>query len=161
MKCGKCDKFPTSHIKISFMNYLSKTPNKTIQLGKKIASKLKGGEILCLYGELGAGKTTFTKGVVNYFLPKKRVLSPTYIIVRHYQIGRSPSIKNIYHVDLYRISEKTGLRGIGLDEFVKKPDSIVLIEWAEKLGKLAFDRRIDVRFEKIDENSRKIVINIK
>ncbi len=138
--------------------YITKNPEETKLLAKKLASTLRGGEVICLYGELGAGKTVFVKGVIDYFLPGKKVLSPTFIIVRHYYPQNS-AIKNILHVDLYRLSETYEIQSLGLNEFMTKPDSIVLIEWAEKLAKLLPKQRIDIRFNILSEQQRLIKID--
>ena len=141
------------------MNIISQNPDDTRKLGRTIARELKGGEVLCLYGELGAGKTTFAQGFIDFFLPQKRVLSPTFIIVRHYLISHK-LIKNIYHVDLYRIASIGDIAGLGLTELMYKPDSIVLVEWAERLGNLLPKKRIDIKFSIINEKEREIDIRI-
>ena len=134
-------------------NYRTNTSVKTVNLGREIASRLHGGEVLCLYGELGAGKTTFVRGLVDCFLPGKRVISPTFIIVRHYPT-KHKRIKNIYHVDLYRIEKESEILTLGLSEWIDKPDSLVLIEWAEKMGNFLPKKRIDIKFEIKSENER-------
>ncbi len=139
------------------MEYTTKTIEETKKLGEGLGSKLCGGEVICLYGELGAGKTVFTSGLINFFLPKKRILSPTFIIVRHYPVI-DPKIKNIYHADLYRMTNDGEIESTGLTEFINKPDSIVLVEWAEKMGKLLPKARIDVKFLITGENERNISI---
>lgn len=136
---------------------ITKSPEETKRLARKIASTLHSGEVLCLYGDLGAGKTTFIRGLIEFFIPGKRVLSPTFIIVRHYYINH-PFIKNIYHVDLYRISMIEEIADLGLSEFMNKSDTIVAIEWAEKLESLLPEKRIDINFSIIDENKRGIKI---
>lgn len=128
---------------------------ETRQFGREVASMMKGGEVLCLYGELGAGKTTFTKGFIGYFLPKKRVLSPTYIIVRHYPTVKG-RVKNIFHVDLYRLENTQEIEGMGLFEIINNKNNIVLIEWAERMGNHKPKNRIDMFFSIINENRREI-----
>ena len=135
------------------MDYISKNPVETRQLAKKIASQLKGGEILCLYGQLGAGKTVFISGLINYFIPGKRVLSPTFIIVRHYHPADN-KITNIYHVDLYRVSDEADIQGLGLVELMNQPNSIIAIEWADRLGKFLPKERIDINIKIKDTTKR-------
>lgn len=139
-------------------NYITSSPEETKKLAQKIASELKGGEVICLCGELGAGKTVFVKGVIDYFLPGKRVLSPTFIIVRHYH-PKDSIIKDIFHVDLYRISKSFEIQSLGLNEFMNKSDNIVLIEWAERLGKFLPKKRIDIRVKTLSNQSRSIEIH--
>jgi tRNA threonylcarbamoyladenosine biosynthesis protein TsaE len=137
------------------MDYISKSPRKTWAIGREIASRMVSGGALCLYGELGAGKTTFVHGFIDYFLPGKRVISPTFIIVRHYPVSHR-QIKNIYHVDLYRIAKENEISTLGVSEWINRSDSLVLIEWAQKLGDLLPKKRIDVRFEIKTEKERVI-----
>lgn len=140
------------------MKYITKNSEETKKLGKKVGKSLHGGEVLCLYGDLGAGKTTFLTGCITYFVPKSRILSPTFIIVRHY-LASHATIKNIYHIDLYRLEKSEEISPLGLSEFMHKPDTVVAIEWAERLGNLLPKKRIDVRFEIRENNERIITID--
>lgn len=139
------------------MIYQSKRTESTKKLAGQYASGLSGDDILCLYGPLGAGKTTFTTGIINYFLPGKRVLSPTFIIVRHYIVS-AKKIKNIFHIDLYRLETTENWKSIGLDEILVIPESIVIIEWAERLGKHLPLKRTDIDFKISDKDTRIIQI---
>jgi tRNA threonylcarbamoyladenosine biosynthesis protein TsaE len=139
------------------MKYKSYSQEDTINLGKKIASKIKGGEVMCLYGTLGCGKTTFMKGFISYFLPNRRVLSPTFIIVRHYLINKN-GIKNVFHTDLYRIENTEQISDLGLSEFMNQSDTIIAIEWADKMRTVTFKNRIDIYFKIIDSTQRLIEI---
>lgn len=137
------------------MHLITHSCLETERLGKKIAAKLKGGEVLCLYGELGAGKTTFMHGLIGYFLPGKRVVSPTFVIVRHYELSGA-DVKFIYHIDLYRLEKQSEIQNVGLTEQFGKSDTIIAIEWAQKLGELIPDKRIDVSFQIVSEHTREI-----
>src|SRR3989339_1119927 len=99
------------------MKYITWSARETSNLGRELAARLKGGEVVCLYGNLGSGKTTFISGVVNYFKPKTRVLSPTFIIVRHYRFNKPP-VKNLLHADLYRLEDKPSIEALGLADFL-------------------------------------------
>lgn len=140
------------------MEYISNSDIETRKISEQFASRLKGGEVLCLYGDLGAGKTVFARGMVNYFLPGKRVLSPTFIIVRHYYPQNFP-IKDILHVDLYRISQSSEVQDLGLAEFMNKSDNIVVIEWADRLSELLPEKRIDIKLETLSDQTRLIRID--
>lgn len=144
-------------MKSKTFNYISESPAETRQIGAAIASGVKGGEVICLYGDLGSGKTTFAGGFINFFLKDKRVLSPTFIIVRHYSVNHL-SIKHIYHVDLYRLAKKTEVSDLGLSELLNDPESVFLIEWPEKLKKLLTKNRIEIKFLIRNESERKIQI---
>lgn len=136
------------------MDIVTKIARQTTEFGEKIAASLRGGEVLCLYGELGAGKTTFSAGIINFFLPGKRVISPTFIIVRHYRVNH-PLIKVINHIDLYRIHTLSDIQHIGINELFTK-DAITLMEWPQKMPDIMSGRRIDIYFEYTKDSSRKI-----
>ena len=137
------------------MEVVTKNDTKTRELGKRIAHQLKGGEILALVGDLGSGKTTFVQGLAKGLGIKKRVISPTFIIMRHYPIA------HFYHIDLYRLEKNIEheIKGLGLEEIWGKQENIVAIEWAEKIKDLLPKNTIWITFEQFDENSRKIMID--
>ena len=137
--------------------FTTKSQKETFSLGKKIAGSFSGGEVLALFGELGAGKTSFAKGVINYFLPRKRVISPTFIIVRHYH-PNSNAINHLVHADLYRLNNEQEIDGLGLTEFMNNESTVVLIEWADKMPHLLPANRQDIFFEIVSDTVRKIKI---
>lgn len=115
-----------------------------------------GARVVCLYGELGSGKTTFSGGFAKVFGITTRLLSPTFIIVRRYSVPKQ--IGFLYHIDLYRIEGEKDLSGLGIQEILADPDSIVLIEWAEKLGEVLPKHRVDVRFSVTEDRKHHISI---
>lgn len=135
---------------------ITKNQEETITLGKKFASSLKGGEVIALFGELGSGKTTFTSGIINFFFKNKRVLSPTFIIVRHYY-PKHKKIRQLIHVDLYRLKKMAEIEDLGLSEYFNNSNNIILIEWAEKIKSYLPEKRIEIRFTQFDQNSRRII----
>ncbi len=106
------------------MTIISHSLEETAALAAKIAEKLEGGETLVLRGGLGAGKTTFTKGLAKALGISRNVVSPTFTLVREYEDGRL----KLYHFDLYRIEDEGELEELGLDEYFRD-DSVVVIEW--------------------------------
>ena len=114
------------------------------ELAGEFAQSLQGGELVCLYGELGAGKTVFASGVINFFLPHKRVLSPTFIIVRHYYPHKG-STKEIMHIDLYRMENEKEIVASGLPDLLCDRRKVYLVEWADRLGGLLPAKRIDIQ----------------
>lgn len=117
-----------------FMKYISKTEKETYQIAAKIAKKLKGGEIIALEGELGAGKTTFVKGLAKALKVKQRVTSPTFVLMKVYECRMPKSeIRNLVHVDCYRLDEPQELFYLGIEEYLNKKDTVVAIEWADKI----------------------------
>ena len=126
------------------------------QKSKVKSEQDRGALIVCLYGELGSGKTTFAQGFAKGLGIFTRLLSPTFIIVRRYPIARQTGF--LYHIDLYRVEGEKALLGLGLPEILADPDSVVLVEWAEKMGDLLPQPRIDVYFEVLEDGKHKIWI---
>lgn len=106
---------------------------QTKALGLKIARQLKGGELLALTGNLGSGKTTFIKGLAKGLGVKDTITSPTFVLMKVYQ-AKHKSIKQFVHVDCYRVPG-VELKAIGLGDYLYQLDTVVAIEWAEKLPK--------------------------
>jgi len=113
-------------------------------------------KILCLYGDLGSGKTTFTQGFAKGLGYTGRLPSPTFIIVRRYGLPMNDFL--FYHVDLYRLRSFDELVGVGLKEIFEDSQSFTVVEWADRLGKLVPSHRIDMRFEQLSENEHSIVV---
>ena len=111
------------------LDITSNSPEQTIELGRKIGSQLKGGEVVAVCGQLGSGKTHLIKGIAAGAGAKdsKQVNSPTFVIVNEY-VGRL----DIYHIDAYRLNSVSEFEMIGFDDFCY-PQSVVLIEWADKI----------------------------
>ena len=134
------------------MIQISKNEVETKEIAKDLAVKIKDGGLLCLYGDLGSGKTTFTKGLataleINDFVIK----SPTYTYIRKHA-------SNLYHIDLYRIEEVDELLWQEISELLEDKNNIIIIEWADKLLEKLPKSRVDVYFEYIDQETRKIKI---
>lgn len=134
---------------------ITENESETKQLGEAYAGKLKGGEILCLYGQLGSGKTTFTKGLAKGLGIESRLLSPTFIIVRHHHI-QNKLFQTLYHLDLYRINNPKEALWIGLNDWLNKKENIIVIEWPEKLGEFLPKNRIDIYFKDLGDDKREI-----
>lgn len=135
---------------------------ETKSLGENFAKQIKNGAIIALYGQLGSGKTTFTQGFAKGLGIKKRIISPSFVIVRTYKIKNKPQEigdKNFYHIDLYRTESKKDIDGLGIEEILTDSENIVVIEWAEKLENLLPKKRIDINFIYIEHSKRKIIIS--
>lgn len=133
--------------------FITKSSEETKDLARKIAKNLKGGEVLLLFGNLGSGKTTFVQGLAEGLGIKERIISPTFIIIRHHKLKD----RVFYHVDLYRIESSKELEELGLNEILNNKENIIAIEWAEKLKTLP-KIRTEIYFEYISENEREITI---
>lgn len=132
------------------MEVITKNAKETADLGKKIGSDLKGGEILALVGDLGAGKTTFIQGLAKGLNINQKIISPTFILMRKYN--------NFYHLDLYRLEDnlEEEIRNLGLTDIWEDKKNIIVIEWAEKIKDFLPSRTRWVNFESIGDNERKI-----
>jgi len=134
-------------------NIISSSPEDTIELGRKIGSQLRGGEIIAVCGPLGSGKTHLIKGVAAGAGAKdsRNINSPTFVIVNEYE-GRL----DIYHIDAYRLNSVSEFEMLGFDDFCY-PQSVVLIEWADKVeSALQTIDYIRIELEHAGETERKI-----
>lgn len=139
---------------------ISKSKQETINLGKKIAASLRGGDIVLLEGNLGAGKTTLTKGIAQYFGIKKNITSPTFSLMNVYYIKtlKNKNIKTLVHIDTYRLEDEKDLIEIGVEDYLGCPDTVCIIEWPEKIIKLLQGKKvIKIKIEHSDKK-RKITI---
>jgi len=136
-------------------NIISSSAEDTIELGRKIGSQLRGGEVIAVCGPLGSGKTHLIKGIAAGAGAKDRrnVNSPTFVIVNEYA-GRL----DIYHIDAYRLNSVSEFEMLGFDDFCY-PQSVVLIEWADKIeSALQAIDYIRIELEHAGETKRKIHI---
>ena len=145
------------------MELITKSAQETKGLGKKFADSLIEGKreflTLGLTGELGSGKTTFTQGFAEALGVEKRVISPTYILIREYELkGR---FNTLFHIDLYRLQEniENEAKELGITDIWENPGNIVIIEWAEKIADIMPDSAYRADFKILDNQERKIVIN--
>ena len=131
--------------------YLSKNRDDTISLGNRLARLLKTGDIVCLFGELGSGKTTFTKGIAKGLkINEKTVNSPTFVLMNEYGGGLT-----LFHFDLYRLEKREEILGLGYEEYFYD-DGVSVIEWADRLGALLPKEYLKVHFANKSEDERLI-----
>lgn len=116
---------------------ITNSETETFALGKKIAKTLKGSEVIGLIGDLGTGKTIFTKGLAAGLGIKQNINSPTFVLMRVYKIRSQKSeVKNFVHIDAYRLKSTQDLIAIGGQEYFNRPNTITVIEWADKIKKV-------------------------
>lgn len=133
------------------MEILLKSALETRKLGKRLAAQLKGNETIALFGDLGVGKTEFTKGIADFFGVEDMVSSPTFSIMNEYRCGNF----NIYHFDMYRVHSFEDLESTGFFEFIDK--NIVIIEWSENIIDFIPKNCIKVEFRKNDKECERIM----
>jgi tRNA threonylcarbamoyladenosine biosynthesis protein TsaE len=129
----------------------SKSPGETTSLARVLARELRPGSIVCLHGDLGAGKTTFVKGMAaSLGIDKEAVTSPTFVLMNIYEGKRS-----LYHFDLYRLEDPKEIQGIGYEEFFYG-EGISVIEWADKLKELYPTECLKIELRHKDAHTREI-----
>ena len=130
----------------------SKSAQETLLIGKKIASKLKGNEIILLFGELGSGKTTLSQGLIKGLGFEGWPRSPSFVIVKEYIVKYK-----IQHMDFYRLDGLASLLGFGIEDYLNM-DSIKIIEWPGIISALIPEDHISITLTSISEFERKIYI---
>jgi len=123
--------------------FISTTAEETYEFGKKLASAASPGEIYLLTGDLGTGKTVFTKGFAAGLGVREYITSPTFNIIKEYHSGRLP----LYHFDLYRLSDEDELYVIGADEYWNS-DGVCVIEWADMFPDIVWENAVHIEIKK-------------
>jgi tRNA threonylcarbamoyladenosine biosynthesis protein TsaE len=133
--------------------YLTSSEEETIALGRELGPSLRA--VVLLIGNLGAGKTTLAKGIVEGRGAARgdEVSSPTFTLIHQYGSGDDA----VYHVDLYRLDEARQVESLGLDDLFAR-GALVLLEWAERFPALLPKQRVEIRIRALDDDSREIMI---
>ncbi len=142
------------------MQIITHSDSETKEFGKKIASTLRGGDIVCLYGELGAGKTTLVKGLAEGLGVKEEITSPTFTLMNVYEVQSQKSkVKSLVHIDTYRLKNAEELIQIGAEDYLGQPDTVTIIEWPEKIEELLKgEKLIKITLEHGEKGQRKIIL---
>lgn len=132
--------------------FTSKNEMNTIELAQNFESEKFPNMIICLNGELGSGKTVFTKGIANALGIKESITSPTFTIIKEYE-GELP----LYHMDVYRLNGN--VEGTGIEEYFTK-GGVVVIEWADTIQDILPEERLDIKFKIVEgnENTRVLIL---
>jgi len=138
-----------------FMKLIIGSKTDTKKLAKKISGQLRGGEIIGLIGQLGAGKTTFIQYLAKALGVKNTVNSPTFNILKIY-LARFPNseIRNLVHVDAYRLRSADELTALGAQEYFERNDTITIIEWADKVKKILPKKAMVINIKIKSKNER-------
>jgi len=151
-------------------NFLTKNRNKqvittssqeTFIIGKKIGKSCIGSEVILLLGDLGAGKTVLAQGIASGLGCKDKVNSPTFNILKIYDIKseKPQKIRIFCHVDAYRLNTGKDLLSLGIEEFMDSPDTVTVIEWAEKVKSVWPHDSIKIQMRALSEDQREIKIS--
>ena len=134
------------------MEFITNSPAETETVAQRLGEKLRPGTVLAYMGDLGAGKTAFTRGLARGLGATDMVTSPTYTIVNEYLSGRLP----LFHFDMYRLSSSDDLWDIGWEDYLERA-GVCAVEWSENVAD-AMEDVITVRIEKLGEDTRRITI---
>ncbi|MCK5060936.1 tRNA (adenosine(37)-N6)-threonylcarbamoyltransferase complex ATPase subunit type 1 TsaE [Candidatus Parcubacteria bacterium] len=143
------------------MEFISNSEQDTLRFARKYAKNLKPGQILGLIGCLGAGKTLFTKGLADGLGINQNISSPTFNLMRLYEINSpktNKEIKKFCHIDAYRVENEYEVIDVGAEDYMGKADSVTIIEWADKIKDILPSRTIYINFEIKGNTKRKITI---
>jgi len=144
-----------------------KDERATVNAGMKFAHTLRGGDIILLHGELGAGKTTFVKGIAEGLGVKENITSPTFTLMGIHNVpdeiasSASPSFNDLRlcHIDTYRLKNVDELRAIGAEDYIGDPHTITIIEWPEKILSLLKGKKTRALFfQHTKDGSRSLVV---
>lgn len=130
--------------------FTSRSVEDTLTIAQNIESEKFPNMVICLIGELGSGKTVFTKGFAASLGIKDTITSPTFTIIKEYDSGELP----LYHMDVYRLEESE--EGIGFKDYFNK-GGVTIIEWADLIEKQLPKNRLEIKFKVIDEDTRVLV----
>ncbi len=136
----------------AILKIISYNPDETEKIAEKLALKLKEGDLIALYGDLGSGKTCFAKGLARGLDVKQNVTSTSFSIVNEYS-GKF----SVFHIDFYRLDNKAEIEDTGWLDYLNY-NGIVIVEWAERVKNLLPKDRIDVYFEVLDDDTRRLEI---
>jgi tRNA threonylcarbamoyladenosine biosynthesis protein TsaE len=143
--------FKMHNLEIPTVDFLSRSPEQTRRLGQRLGAALQPGDVICLQGELGAGKTTFVQGIAQGWGSRDAVSSPTFITVNVY---RNHDEKQLFHLDTYRLDSVGEAEELDLQSM--QAQGPLLIEWPERMERLIPRERLWIKFEHVDPEERQM-----
>ena len=136
------------------MDFFSRSPEQTRRIGMRLGSALQAGDLICLQGDLGAGKTTFVQGIAQGWGSLDSVSSPTFILVNMY---RRADQSHLFHMDAYRLDSTPEAEELDLDSMLA--ESALIIEWPERMAGLIPAERLWINLEHVDDEEREMKFN--
>ncbi len=135
-------------LKEHMLEFMSRSVAQTQRLGARLGTLLHGGDVVCLEGPLGSGKTSLTQGIGRGWGARQELISPSFVLVREY--SRPEDDQTLYHVDLYRVSDAQEAWSLGIEEFLGSEEAVTIIEWPERAQSLVPDEHLWVKLEFVD-----------
>lgn len=132
--------------------YISSSPRQTALLAQLLAEEVSKTKprrqalVIALIGELGTGKTTFIRSFLRALGIKKRITSPTFVMLRRYPLGRAGFFEQVFHFDAYRIRRASEASALGWTEILARPENLILVEWADKIKSILPSATLWLRF---------------
>ena len=139
---------------ISELKLISRNPDDTLEIGRIVGEELAAGDVVALIGDLGTGKTCFTQGIARALDVSEEycITSPTFTLINEY-----PGRINLYHMDMYRISDARETLDMGFEDYLTG-EGICVVEWAEKIAHMLPEEAVFVHITYIDENERDLIL---
>lgn len=139
---------------VGTLEFISHSPEQTRRLGARLGALLRGGEVICLEGSLGSGKTCLAQGIGRGWGAAEWLISPSFVLVREYR--RLSDQQRLYHIDLYRVKTPAEAWELGLEEYLTDEQGVCTVEWAERARPFLPDDRIWITLEWVDESRRQL-----
>ena len=136
------------------LEFISRSPKQTQRVGARLGTHLKGGEVIALQGNLGAGKTVFAQGIGIGWGATTQLISPTFILIRRHTRHRDDCY--FYHIDLYRLESPVEVEGLGLEELFGEPGNVCVVEWANRAPDIFPEDALWVSLRWMDEYRRSL-----
>ncbi|HEY75170.1 MAG TPA: tRNA (adenosine(37)-N6)-threonylcarbamoyltransferase complex ATPase subunit type 1 TsaE [Thermoflexia bacterium] len=137
------------------LEFISRSPEQTRRVGARLGQLLRGGEVICLQGPLGAGKTVLAQGIGRGWGATTSLVSPSFVLIREHR--RPTGDQVLLHVDFYRLEEPQEALGLGLEDWLEDPEVVALIEWPERAMEVLPSERLWVRLEFADTERRRLL----
>jgi len=156
--------YPNEREKSMSKTYISESDKKTKKIAETLAEEIMERKektvVIGLEGDLGGGKTTFLQGFAKGLGVKEKILSPTFVIMKKFEIRNPKSgFKNFYHVDCYRLKNSKEILALGFGKIIKKPGNIAAVEWSDIIKEILPKDAISIKFFFINNKKRKITVS--
>ena len=145
------------------MKWISHSEAETVRLGEEFGKQyIRDGAVICVHGELGAGKTHFIKGIAGSLgIDERELTSPTYALANEFECSCKGEPFTLYHLDCYRFEKPEELLELGVEDYLYPQHAATIIEWPERIAKLILEDVIHVVIEVISENERALEVRVK